>query len=235
MSLDDVINMYKEETKTIFPSWACVKAIREMIMPIPVPAYSQDGLKSVLEEETKFGNLSLTTVCDKSDEPSIAAAVARRHNPPDILPQLEIFDTRLQRSHPLVEVLMASACAPVYFDAPTCIGDTDYIDGGVGGNCPLAQAIPRMAQLAEEDRTLGSLQVVISIALPREAEKKGKKGQLAWLPWLATQLTDGYQVYLDQEKANPEAIFLRLSPQSEESQSFAMDSWKVDAMIESTR
>ena len=129
-------------------------------MPIPVPAYSQDGLKSVLEEETKFGNLSLTTVCDES-EPSIAAAVARRHNPPDILPQqLEIFDTRLQRSHPLVEVLMASSCAPVYFDAPTSICDVDYIDGGVGGNCPLAQAIPRMAELAEEDETLGNLQTV---------------------------------------------------------------------------
>ena len=139
-------------------------------------------MKSVLGEEDKFGNLTLTNVCNES-EPSIAAAVARRHNPPDI-PTLEIFDTRLQRSHPLVEVLMASACAPVYFDAPTCIGDTDYIDGGVGGNCPLAQAIPRMAQLAEEDRTLGSLQVVISIALPREAEKKGKRVNLPGFPGL---------------------------------------------------
>ena len=130
---------------------------------------------------------------------------------------------------------MASACAPVYFDAPTCIGDTDYIDGGVGGNCPLAQAIPRMAQLAEEDRTLGSLQVVISIAPPREAEKKGKKGPLEWLRWFPTHLTDGYPVYLDQEKGHPEAIFLRLSPQSEESKTFSMDSWKVQGMIDSIR
>ena len=228
MSLDDVINMFKEKIKAIFPSKG--KGFRKKIgIKYAVTAYSQDGMKSVLEEEDKFGNLTLTTVCNES-EPSIAAAVARRHNPPDI-PTLEIFDTRLQRSHPL----MASACAPVYFDAPTCIGDTDYIDGGVGGNCPLAQTIPRMAQLAEEDRTLGSLQVVISIAPPREAEKKGKKGQLAWLPWFATQLTDGYPVYLDQEKANPKAIFLRLSPQSEESQSFTMDSWKVEGMIKSIR
>ena len=230
MSLDDVINIYKENTKTIFPSMG--KGFRKKIgIKYAVTAYSQDGLKSVIEKV--FGKFTLTTACNES-EPSIAAAVARRHNPPDN-PTLEIFDTRLQRSHPLVEVLMASACAPVYFDAPTCIGDTDYIDGGVGGNCPLAQAIPRMAQLAEEDRTLGSLQVVISIAPPREAEKKGKKGQLAWLPWFATQLLDGYPVYLDQEKANPEAIFLRLSPRSEESQSFTMDSWKVEGMIESIR
>merc|ERR1712025_473674 len=117
---------------------------------------------------------------------------------------------------------MGSACAPVYFDAPTSIGDIDYIDGGVGGNCPLAQAIPRMAELAEEDEMLGSLQTVISIAPPREADKKGRKWQLGWLPWFATQLTDGYPVYLDQEKGHPEAIFLRLSPQSEKCQPFMM-------------
>ena len=230
MSLDQLIKMYKEKIKAIFPSMG--KGFRKkMGIKFAVTAYSQEGMKSVLDET--FGNLTLTTVYNES-EPSIAAAVARRHNPPDI-PQLEIFDTRLQRSHSLVEVLMASACAPVYFDAPTCIGDTDYIDGGVGGNCPLAQTIPRMAELAKEDKTQGSLQVVISIAPPREAEKKGRKGQLAWLPWFATQLTDGYPVYLDQEKANPEAIFLRLSPQSEESQSFTMDSWKVEGMIDSIR
>ena len=232
MSVDEVIKMYQEKIKAIFPSKG--KGIRKKIgIKFAVTAYSQDGLKSVLEEEDKFGNLTLTTVCNEN-EPAIAAAVARRHNPPDI-PHLDIFDTRLQRSHSLVEVLMASACAPVYFDAPTCIGDTDYIDGGVGGNCPLAQTIPRMFELAKEEKTLGSLQVVISIAPPREAEKKGRKGQLDWLPWFATQLTDGYPVYLEQEKANPEAIFLRLSPQSEESQSFTMDSWKVEGMIDSIR
>ena len=231
MSLDEVIEMYKENTEKIFPSW--FKAFRKKFSKYALTAYSQDGLKSVLEDKERFGNLSLTTVCDES-EPSIAAAVARRHNPPDI-PKLEIFDTRLHRSHSVVEVLKASACAPVYFNAPTSIGDVDYIDGGVGGNCPLAQAIPRMAELAEEDGTLGSLQGVISIAPPREAEKKGKKGRLAWLPWFATQLTDGYPVYLDQEKGHPEAIFLRLTPQSEESQNFAMDSWKVESMIDSIR
>ena len=98
MSLDDVIHMFKEKIKAIFPSKG--KGFRKKIgIKYAVTAYSQDGMKSVLEEEDKFGNLTLTTVCNES-EPSIAAAVARRHNPPDI-PTLEIFDTRLQRSHPL--------------------------------------------------------------------------------------------------------------------------------------
>ena len=39
----------------------------------------------------------------------------------------------------------------------------NYIDGGVGGNCPLAQAIPRMREITN----FGSPNSVLSIAPPR--------------------------------------------------------------------
>ena len=43
-----------------------------------------------------------------------------------------------------VEVLLATANAPVYFDTPAKIEagslfDGSYVDGGIGGNCPLKQ------------------------------------------------------------------------------------------------
>ena len=86
MSLDDVIKMYMEKTRTIFPSTA--KGFRKKLgIKYAVTAYSQDGLKSVIEKV--FGKFTLTTACNES-EPSIAAAVARRHNPPDN-PTLEIL------------------------------------------------------------------------------------------------------------------------------------------------
>ena len=60
---------------------------------------------------------------------------------------MEIFDTRNVKSYKVVDVLKASCDAPVVFQTPTTIKGIHYIDGGVGGNCPLVQAIPRMQEL----------------------------------------------------------------------------------------
>ena len=60
---------------------------------------------------------------------------------------MEIFDTRSVRSYKVVDVLKASCDAPVVFQTPTTIKGVHYVDGGVGGNCPLVQAIPRMHEL----------------------------------------------------------------------------------------
>ena len=36
-------------------------------------------------------------------------------------------------------MLLATSDAPVYFYGPVKIGEEFYVDGGVGGNCPLKQ------------------------------------------------------------------------------------------------
>ena len=266
MSLEEIIEMYEEHTATIFPSG--LRTLRSwwpesltlfkwpfhlpflnwpLRLPIPIPAYSQDGLEKVLKE--KFGDRCLASV--RGDERSIAAAVARKQNPPD-RPYLDIFDTcrrafdtgrrgdggiPVKLNPSIVEVLKASACAPVYFEAPTSIGGVGYIDGGIGGNCPLAQAIPRMRYIAGKDR---HLQTVISIAPPREKDTKGKKWWWQWMSWFPEQLTDGFLVYTEQAKENrgcggKEAMFHRLSPQSEETKVFKLDSWDIRGMKESMR
>ena len=41
----------------------------------------------------------------------------------------------------MTQVLLATSDAPVYFEGPVKVGDQFYVDGGVGGNCPLKQVM----------------------------------------------------------------------------------------------
>ena len=79
----------------------------------------------------------------------ITGAVARRidHSDSESYDTLELFDTRSHLRHKVRNVLRASSNAPCFFPTPVPIGNTQYVDGGVGGNCPLAQAIPRLKQI----------------------------------------------------------------------------------------
>ena len=52
----------------------------------------------------------------------------------------KLFSTSAIKIHELL--FQASANAPVLFETPCEISGQSYIDGGVGGNCPLAQAMP---------------------------------------------------------------------------------------------
>ena len=47
--------------------------------------------------------------------------------------------TQQTPNFPNYQVLLATTDAPIYFHGPVCIEDKDYVDGGVGGNCPLKQ------------------------------------------------------------------------------------------------
>ena len=45
---------------------------------------------------------------------------------------------------------MATGDAPIYFEGPVEIEDKFYVDGGVGGNCPLKQVcVLRIHPLAD--------------------------------------------------------------------------------------
>ena len=179
--------------------------------------------------KAKFRGRTLKSLRDPGS--SIAAAVARRHHP-NHMDQLDIFDTHLNISFSVVDVLKASACAPVYFETPTSIGDMRYVDGGVGGNCPLAMAIPRMAEIMG---SRGKLEVVLSIAPPGEKDNKDQSSVLQWMQWFATELTDGYAVYLGQENTHPATVFLRISPTSATAGAYTMDSLDIDGMVNSVK
>ena len=73
-------------------------------------------------------------------------AVARQveSSDPESIDTLELFDTRSNMRHKVRDILVASSNAPCFFPTPVNVGRAKYVDGGVGGNCPLAQAIPRL-------------------------------------------------------------------------------------------
>ena len=60
------------------------------------------------------------------------------------------------------KVLLASSNAPVYYDTPVVIGN-DNVDGGVGRNCSLAQAIQRAKKLFGKNRKYVNIVSVLLI------------------------------------------------------------------------
>ncbi len=242
MSPDDIIQMYKEETKNIFKrrkaKWwqrALTKPQRmlyDLILKRNCVPYSQSGLAATLAKQ--FGERTLKTF---SMSGCGAAAVVRQFNEDPTQPdELEIFDTvDPPISHNVSEVLKASACAPVFFETPAIIHTKTYIDGGVGGNCPIALAIPRMQKL-NQDKTLG---LVLSVAPPvKKTEKKlavykKYEGFQYWLKYFPTLLTDGFASYETTRKNHEDGgAFMRLNPKSKEAQKFDMDEKDVEEMLQ---
>ena len=167
MTIKEVIEFFETASKHIFHDSNCCKQSCNWMfrcLPIPCFPFPQDGLGGQID--SKFG--------DKADLKDfhlvscVAGAVALQFDIKEGDQKLKIFDTRSSISHPLKQVLQASSCAPVYFVTPTTVKDGDgceiqFVDGGVGGNCPLVQAIPRMQELC--DNVPNS---TLSIAPPRQ-------------------------------------------------------------------
>ena len=110
-----------------------------------------------------------------------------------------------------------------------------YIDGGVAGNCPLAQALPRVKDIFGPHSTLES---VISIAPPtiqaetKIDEIKSNPGKIKhWINYLLCQLTDGTSIYLEQKHSYSDATFMRAKPVSAEASQFKIDEPDTDAIM----
>ncbi len=232
MTVDEVIHMYKLATPRIFlkPNMSIVRSYLDTLASkmagMPLVPYGTDGLNDLLVEY--YGDATLK---DFPSDGCIAGAVARRFNSgsSDGTDKLELFDTRYPISHDVVSVLKASTNAPVYFQTPIKVGNHLYVDGGVGGNCPLVQAIPRMRKLSKG----GQLGSVLSIAPPRSVLGPiPESGQaFFWVKYFPGQITDGYAVYAATKDQHPDAIFQRLRPNSAKADKFAMDEQDIDAMI----
>ncbi len=228
MTVEEVFEMYSKATPNIFQVKGRFKRMMNWISAkmsgLPIYPYDQDGITGELKKVYDSATLK-----DFDGQSCIAAAVARKFDYRSKDNVLEIFDTKSKVSHPVVQVLKASANAPFYFNTPTEIGDFFFVDGGVGGNCPLAQAVPRMRELFR----FGSLNSILSIAPPQcYLGKIPQKGQaMFWMQYFPFQFTDGGAVYDDTKKHYPSSIFQRLHPKSKEAEAFAMDELNIDAMV----
>ena len=240
MSIEEGIVMYQQSASTIFSgTWSnCARHKLGMASLIASKyIYTQDSLKEVLEKQ--FGKQTLLS--DLTNEGTIAAAVTRKIG--ESKDELVLFDT-LSESYkltPVVSALLASADAPVYFKTPVKIGDSLYVDGGVGGNCPLKQVFP----LARS--RFNKVDFVLSVAPPRQAKQCPDSG-LSWLSYFAGLTTDGSIGYDLMKRMKRQTHFLRLYPnlditsQEEQKtsakfkqfQEFKLDTTNVTAMISIT-
>jgi hypothetical protein len=233
MSISQVIDMYKIATPRIFEQPSCNQRffnwIGKKLTGMPIIPYGQEGLDSLLKEY--FGNATLKDFHCKC----IAGAVTRRFDAFDKNwhDTLQLFDTKSPVSYSAVSVMKASADAPVYFTTPTMIGDHRYVDGGVGGNCPLVQAIPRMRKLTRG----GILNSVLSIAPPRYflGQIPDSMQAFFWMQYFPGQISDGFAVFMDTKNHYEDAVFQRLCPNSEAAELFPMDELDIDAMLNAVK
>ena len=137
------------------------------------------------------------------------------------------------------EVLLGSSDAPIYFEVPSKIGHRNYIDGGVAGNCPLGEALPRLRKLYPEAKVIS----VLSLAPPphKPDSKKLEELETQWEKtakmgrYIIDQMTDGEAVFKTAKDNNPEAHFLRIRPTLDKSAEFPMDEINVQKMIDAMK
>ncbi|XP_046840158.1 uncharacterized protein LOC124434316 [Xenia sp. Carnegie-2017] len=209
MTIEECIQMYCAKTKMIFKkSWlhnffSHVPGLSH----IPIVPYSQENVKDTLYNQ--FGDCSLSDLGGEHPLKHIAGAVARKLGKNE---DLVLFDTANKdySDYKAYKVLLASSNAPVYFDTPVVIGNAKYVDGCVGGNCPLAPAIPRVRKLFGKDVKHVSIVSVLSIAPPSSPkwEIPSDGGLFSWLRYFVKVSTDGNAVFNDVVKQNRHKNFV---------------------------
>ena len=229
MTLKECIDMYLKKTKEIF-----FKSLMHRIITflpgqccnIPLTTFPKANVENALLEQ--FGDSCLADFEKSESVTSIAGAVARQIGQKE---ELVLFDTSNEayKYYKTIQVLLASSNAPVYFDTPVRIGGLEFVDGGVGGNCPLAQAIPRAKEIFPEHKITSALSIATPIPKESHIPRYFQIGY--WLNYFANQSTDGCAVYKDAERRYKSDInFQRLSPRGESLKDFKLDSDAEDML-----
>ncbi|XP_046840312.1 uncharacterized protein LOC124434458 [Xenia sp. Carnegie-2017] len=235
MSVDECIQMYLTKTKIIFKKTLMQKFLSciPMLSSIPLGTYSQANVKKVVKKQ--FSDCSLEDFRKLHDSKCVAGAVARRLGRYE---DLVLFDTANEdyKNYKAYKVLLASSNAPIYFDTPVKIGNDEFVDGGVGANCPLRQAIPRAQTVFAKDGKQVKIVSVLSIAPPSSSKSEipSHGGLSSWLYYFVNASTDGYAVFNDLVEKNRgnKTLFQRLSPRGKSLKKFKLDEINVQNMID---
>ena len=236
MSLEQCLEMYKKNVAIIFSrNWfhGALTLIQKIIgkLMLFLWPYRMKNLQTVLEDQ--FGKD--TTLSQIPSDKCIAAAVARKVSGEE--DKLVLFDTILNevKYTSVVSALLASSNAPIYFDTPVKIFGHSYVDGGVGGNCPLKQVFP----LAKE--VFRSIEFALSVAPPTK-QKKVPKTAVEWIQYFVHLTTDGtLEYYTFKNTLESSEKLSRLSPNRNLNRSnfqlfdeFELDSVNLNDMISVT-
>ena len=227
MTLQEVVEFMYDTTEEIFSCCGRCIACWKTIATCKFHFHSSKGVKNALQKT--FGDAKLNSF----KNPCIAAAVARRFGCNDQDEEekydcLEIFDKLRTPNKLVTDVLKATSNAPIYFQTPTMINKIPYVDGGLGGNCPMPQGFRRMKELRKRSK-LGS---GLSIAPPRNVVHSQPNGLIFWAKYLTKSPTDGMSSYAEYKKQHPRGTNQRIFPRSEDAKKFKTDDRRVDEMME---
>ncbi|XP_046840613.1 uncharacterized protein LOC124434762 [Xenia sp. Carnegie-2017] len=235
MTINECIQIYHAKAKDIFrKSW-----LQWLISPaswffnIPLVAYSKDNVEKILHEQ--FGDCYLSDFSGEDLSKPVAGVVARRLGKKE---GLVLFDTASEDywNYKAKEVLLATSNAPVYFDTPVKIGDEYFVDGGIGGNCPLIKAIGRAIKIFASENNSARIVSALSIAPPPSLcpEVSNNGTLLSWLHYFVNLSTDASAVFED-VAANSnwkDILFQRLLPRGEILMGFKFDEDDTQKMID---
>ena len=235
MTIDECIQIYHAKAKDIFrKSW-----LQWLISPvswffnIPLVAYSKDNVEKILHEQ--FGDCYLSDFSGEDLSKPVAGVVARRLGEKE---GLVLFDTSSEDywNYKAKEVLLATSNAPVYFDTPVKIGDEYFVDGGIGGNCPLIKAIGRASKIFAIENNSAKVVSALSVAPPPSLspEVSNNGSLLSWLRYFVNLSTDARAVFED-VVANSnwkDILFQRLLPRGEKLMGFKFDEDDTQKMID---
>ncbi|XP_046840655.1 uncharacterized protein LOC124434790 [Xenia sp. Carnegie-2017] len=235
MTVEECIQMYLTKTREIFrKTWShWFYSYIPLLSKIPLLTYSQGNVEKALEDQ--FGDCILSDLGGVGPLKNVAGAVARKLGEKG---DLVLFDTASEdyNNYKAYEVLLASSNAPIYFNTPVDIGNDKFVDGGVGGNCPLKQAIPRAQKHFGKDGKDVKIVSVLSIAPPLHLESAidSNTGFESWVNYFVKESTDGNAVYNDVVKQHRwnKTLFQRLSPRGESLKKFKLDEIDVQKMLD---
>lgn len=225
MTLPELIDFYFELTPKVFQAFEGIKAhvngVAKTIMGSQIDPFDNTPLLNILKKY--FGNSTLQDFDDKC----VALTPARRmeHNSDTHYDSIEVFDTKSYSSIKVTDVLMATTNVPIYFKTPWTIRGIPYVDGGLGANCSLGVAIPRMKEI-----TNGEFQSALSVAPSRRLVKKEPNGLKFWMAYFPRRNLDGFHHYMEAKAQYPPGHFMRLWPKSELLSKFETDDLRLTEM-----
>ncbi len=249
MTVDEIIDFYEEFTEKIFKwpddtsyngclcccnlwrkIWRVMFKLGTDINPDP---YTQDNLREYLKG--LFGEMTLEDCEDSQKRAKVGAAALRFQEDPRKPDKLKLFSTSPRGKDKIAkvaDVLVASTCAPVYFDAPAIVNGERFVDGAMGANCPVQKAIEQVKKTKG-----GELSFALSFAPPTRGLGGKKLEQYApqykvlyWLKYFPHALANGLGIYEAARMTSKMSTFVRLQPETYMSKEFKLDETKVEDM-----
>ena len=228
MTLPEISDFYFKLVPKIFQAFSGLKAytngLSKAVIGSQIDPFDSKDLHDFLKET--FGT---ATLLDFDQDKCIALATAlRMENKQEVhMDSMEIFDTKSHQSIKVTDVLMASTNVPIFFKTPWHIKGIPYVDGGLGANCNLDLAIPRMKEL-----TNGTFQSALSVAPSRYYTKDDPNGLKFWMGYFPCRSLDGYHHYFEAKAKHPPGHFMRLWPKSKVFDEFSTDDLRLTEMQE---